>query len=55
MVNSVGHRLLRVSLNILKVRGGSNLCSVLSRISEYGLWVYVHEHMNLLSDKSPVA
>ena len=55
MVYSVGHRFLEVPPDILKVYGGSNLCLVLSRISEYGPWVYAHEHMNLFSDKSPVA
>ena len=55
MVNSIGHRFPRVSPDILKVCGGSNPCSMLSRIFEYGPWVYAHKHMHLLRDKSPVA
>ena len=51
MVNSVGHRFLKVSPDIIKVHGGSNPCLVLSRISKYGPWIYAHENMNLLSDK----
>ena len=55
MVNSVGHRFLRVCPDILKVCGVQIHAQWFLKYPNMALETIPHKHMHLLSDKSPVA